>query len=307
MNQTPKVSVVISTYNRASMLKRAIQSVLAQTFQDFELIVVDNASTDNTQKIVKSFSDERLRYICHAMNRGGSAARNTGIKNSKGQYIAFLDDDDEWFSQKLEKQVKKMDATPLAGLIYVGSEVFNEKKQNIEQVYWPQFRGQLYKRLLLSTIFSSVSNVLIRQECFQKVGLFDEGLTSCQDWEMWLRIACEYEFDFVPEILLRINVHEEHISTNYQSLIPGRTRMVQKHYDEFKKFPSILVVHLKRLGKLHCINGTYKEAWPWFQQAGRIQPLEWIKIMAWCLIELPWIKLFSPAKDFKRYQPYSIK
>ncbi len=301
MSQTRQVSVVISTYNRARMLKRAIQSVLNQTFQDFELIVVDNASTDHTKEVVQSFSEERLHYLCHEQNRGGSAARNTGIKYAQGPYIAFLDDDDEWFPQKLEKQLKKMEAAQSAGLIYVGSEVFNEKKQKIEQVYLPQYRGQVYERVLLSTIFSSVSNVLVRRECFQKVGLFDEELSSCQDWEMWLRIAREYEFDFVPEVLLRINVHEDHISTNYQSLIPGRTRMVQKHYDEFKVFPKILVIHLKRLGKLHCINGTYKEAWPWFKQAINVRFFELIKIMAWCVIELPFVKLFSPAKKFKRY------
>ncbi len=101
----PTVSVIIPTYNRANLVSRAIKSVLNQTYQDFEIIVVDDCSEDNTEEIVKSFNDSRIRYIKHKKNKGGSAARNTGIKRARGKYIAFLDDDDEWLPSKLEKQI----------------------------------------------------------------------------------------------------------------------------------------------------------------------------------------------------------
>lgn len=301
---TLKVSVIISTFNRAQYLKRSVESVLNQTFQDFELIIVDNASTDQTQSFIQSLTDQRISTVRHGTNKGGSAARNTGIKLARGNFIAFLDDDDEWLPEKLSKQVQAFEnASKEVGLVYAGSEFFDDTKQRLVGTNHPSCRGHVYQRLLLSTVIGSVTSVMVRKECLDKAGMFDEELTSCQDWEMWLRIARHFEFDYVPDILARIHVHGEQISTNYQALIPGRTRMVQKHYDEFKAYPEILVVHLKRLGKLHCINGTYKEAWPWFQQAINVRPLEVIKIIAWCLLELPRVKFFSPAKVFKRYSP----
>jgi len=301
-DSTPQTSVVISTYNRAQRLRRAVNSVLTQTLDDFELIIVDNASMDQTPEVARGFNDPRVRYIRHERNKGGSAARNTGIKSARGRFIALLDDDDEWFPQKLEKQIRKIQQVPAQiGLIYVGSEIFDEDKQKIVGVNHPKFRGQVYERLLLSTIIGSVSSALIRKECFDQVGLFDEELTSCQDWDMWLRIARRYEFDFLPDILTRINVHGQQISSSYQAMIPGRTRMVEKHLEEFKNHPEVLVVHLKRLGKLHCINGTWKEAWPWFKKAVEVNACEAVKITAWCLLELPYVKYFSAARHFKKY------
>src|SRR5262245_46961170 len=108
----PKVSVIIPTHNRADFLRDAIFSVLNQTFQDFEIIVVDDASTDNTSEVIGAFNDERIRYLRHDTNKGGSAARNTGILNSQCDYIAFLDDDDQWLPEKLAKQVDTLIASP---------------------------------------------------------------------------------------------------------------------------------------------------------------------------------------------------
>ncbi|VAX38260.1 hypothetical protein MNBD_UNCLBAC01-2037 [hydrothermal vent metagenome] len=299
----PTISVIISTYNRAPLLKRAISSVLVQTFQNFELIIVNNASVDNTEEVVQFFDDSRIRYVCHDKNKGGPAARNTGIKLAVGKYFAFLDDDDKWLPKKLSKQVKKMDASSeKVGLVYVGTEIVDNKTQKTLRSYEPQFKGNVYKYLLVRTILGSVSSVLIRKECFGKVGLFDEELSSCQDWDMWLRISQEYEFDFVPEFLVKIYMHDVQISNNLAALIPGRTRMVQKHKDKFLQYPEIYVIHLKRLGKLHCLNGTWKEAASWFKKAVSVRFIEVFKILAWCILELPRIKFFSKEKNFKKYQ-----
>lgn len=122
----PKVSVVIPTHNRSSLLRRAIQSVLDQTYQDFEIIVVDDASTDDTEAVVKGFADERIRYVRHSENRGEAASRNTGIRLAKGEYIAGHDDDDVWLPPKLEKQVKAFEkASPKVGVV---SPDYREKK-----------------------------------------------------------------------------------------------------------------------------------------------------------------------------------
>jgi len=299
----PVVSVVISTYNRREKLKRALQSVFNQTLKDIEIIVVDNASVDGTDAMVKGIEDSRISYIKHDTNKGGPAARNTGIKKARASLIALLDDDDEWFAQKLAKQVSQMtQAPPDIGLVYVGSEIYDEATDKILKVNGPQHQGNVYQRLLWGTILSSVSSVLVRRECFEKVGDFDETLSSCQDWDMWLRIARYFEFDYVDEILVRINMHGEQISTDYAKLIPGRTRMVQKHAEEFAQHPNIYITHLKRIGKLHCINGTWSLGVIWFQKAIKVRPLEIIKILGWCLLELPLIKYGSPAKYFKKYK-----
>jgi glycosyltransferase involved in cell wall biosynthesis len=299
---TPIVSVVIPTYNRKFMLKRALETVLNQTLNEIEVIIVDNASTDGTETMVNSFKDQRINYIRHDFNKGGPAARNTGIKSAKASFIALLDDDDEWFPEKLAKQVQKIrQASANTGLVYTSAEIFDEINRKVLSVNSTGPRGQVYKRLLLGTLFASAT-VLIKRECFDRVGVFDEDLSSCQDWDMWLRIAECFEFEYVDENLARINVHGKQISSDYAQMIPGRTRMVQKHAEEFAKYPDIYVVHLKRIGKLHCINGTWHKSIAWFKKAIGLRPLEGFKILAWLLIELPYVKYFSPAKDFKKFK-----
>ena len=299
----PAVSVVISTYNRKNKLERALRSVSNQTFKDIEIMVVDNASTDGTAEMLLSIQDPRVRVIWHDTNKGGPAARNAGIRQARASLIALLDDDDAWMSEKLARQVEKIRQAPgVVGLVYVGSEIYDELAHRVLRVNRPCYRGQVYQRLLLSTILSSVSSVLVKRECFARAGLFDEELTSCQDWDMWLRIARHFEFDFVDETLVRINMHAEQISTDYNKLIPGRTRMVQKHAGEFKQYPGIYVVHLKRVGKLHCLNGTWRQGLSWFRQAVQVRPLEAFKITAWLIFEWPWVKLSAYARKFKQYK-----
>ena len=300
-NSVPTVSVIISTYNRADFLHRAIKSVLAQTYIDFELIIVDDASSDNTKEVVNSFYDERVEYLRHDNNKGAPAARNTGVKKAKGEYIAFLDDDDEWLSDKLEKQVKKMGkVSDKVGLIYSGWQIIENSYSS--RKYYPQFKGDVRKRLLLGPTVGSVSKVLIKKKCFDKVGVFDESLKSCQDWDMWKRLSDYYEFDFVEDSLTRIHLHGNQISTDLSSLIPGRTRMIKKHMEDFRKYPEILVVHLKRLGKLHCINGTWGKAAYWFKEAIKVNFLEIFKILAWLIIDLPRVRFSSKFKSFKKYE-----
>lgn len=302
----PTVSVIIPTYNRAHLVKRGIRSVLAQTYGDFELIIVDDASKDNTREVIKSFDDKRIRYIRHKENRGAPATRNTGIRIARGVYIGLLDDDDEWLPTKLEKQIAKFgEVSSKVGLIYSGLEVMRADGHTIETIYYPKYRGDVRVRLLLGTTIGSPTP-LIRTECFNKAGVFDESLKSCQDWDMWKRISEHYDFDFVPEVLARMYLHGNQISSDFSSMIPGRTRMVEKHMGEFRRHPDILVIHLKRLGKLHCINGTWREAVYWFRETLKVNIFEIFKILAWCLIELPRVKFFSRAKGFKRYRTSDI-
>src|SRR4030042_1588084 len=201
----PTVSVIIPTYNRAHLLNRAIKSILVQTFGDFEIIIVDDASTDNTERIVKSIDDKRILYIRHENNKGGSAARNTGIRQARGKYIAFLDSDDEWLPEKLEKQLKVFErSTNSVGLVYTG--IIKESKQR-RSVH--QSRENTAQAILAENYVGTTSTPLIKKECFLKTGLFDETLPSAQDWDMWIRIGQYYEFDFVTEQLVKYYLQDD--------------------------------------------------------------------------------------------------
>ena len=147
----PRVSVIIPTYRRPDFLGKAIESVLNQTFQDFEVIIVDDASNDNTGEVVRGFVDKRIHYVCHEVNRGGAAARNTGILKARGRYIAFLDDDDEWFPEILQLQISLLDQSPPeVGGIYAGYERKMSTTGESLGITLPTKRGDLSYELLLS-------------------------------------------------------------------------------------------------------------------------------------------------------------
>jgi len=298
----PTISVILPTYNRAQFLKDAIDSVLAQTYRDFELIVVDDGSSDSTREVFNGFCDERVVYLAHRNNKGAAAARNTGIQHAKGKYIAFIDDDDVWMPNKLEKLVEKISASvERVGVIYAWQEVRSRKDDSLMWMVTPKMKGNLKGEFLYGQKIGGIP-FLIRKKCFDTVGLFDESLMAAQDWDMLKRIADYYEFDFVPEVLTIVYRHREQISTNLKNLIKGRERMVEKYREEFSRSPHALTTHYKRLGKLHFINGTWRSGINWFSRAVGVNKFEIIKIIAWFIIDFPRIMLFGPDKDFKKYR-----
>lgn len=263
-NEKPKVSVIIPTYNRANLISRAIQSVLNQTYQDFEIIVVDDASRDDTKIVVNNFNDDRIIYIRHEINKGGGASRNTGIKMAQGDYIGLLDDDDEWLPEKLEKQVIKFqDSSEEVGLIYSGFYYILEKNDTVMYEVYPTLSGNVYVELLKGCILGSPTP-LIKKSSFEKAGFFDEELPGCQDWDMWIRISKYYEFDYVPEILAKHRVHGKQISVNLDSKVFARKRLIKKYLSDLSKYPPILSMNLKRLGILCCLDNNQVEGRKYF-------------------------------------------
>lgn len=251
----PIVSIIVPTFNRAGMIHRAIESVQFQTFNDWELIVVDDASTDNTEEILRRYmrNDPRIGYIRHEKNKGGSAARNSGIKKSKGSYIALLDDDDRWYPEKLRLQVDFSHNHPESGFIYSGYCYVDYETDKIVKNVFPLYQGNVSSIILKNNIIGSPTP-LIRNECFQRAGLFDEKLTSCQDWDMWIRISRFYSFAYVNECLAEVTMHGKQISSDLSSKIDSRIKLLDKHFDSIKKNPSILSFHYKRLAVLYAID-----------------------------------------------------
>jgi glycosyltransferase involved in cell wall biosynthesis len=270
----PKVSVIIPTYNRAQLISRTINSVLVQTFKDFEILVVDDASTDHTRQVVKQIEDRRIRFISHQKNRGGSAARNTGIKASKGEYIGFLDDDDEWLPEKLEKQVEVLQRSANdVVVIYSACYFVSGRNNTVLTKTVPFYRGYLYRDLLRRNILPSPTP-LIKKDCFSKAGLFDETLPSCQDWDMWIRISKYYKFDFVPNVLAKTYVHGKQISTNLNAKIVARERLIDKYREDLIKDPAILAFLLRRLGVLCCLSDNSKKALSYFLRSLKLIPIQ---------------------------------
>jgi glycosyltransferase involved in cell wall biosynthesis len=255
----PKVSVIIPTHNRAHFLRDAIFSVLNQTFQDFEIIVVDDASTDDTAKVVAAFNDERIRLLRHDTNKGGSAARNTGILNSQCDYIAFLDDDDEWLPEKLAKQMDILLASPPeVGCVYTGYVMVDRTSGRVIDHRPPTKRGDLSKDLLMSNCIGGTSSVLLRKNCLEKVGLFDEDLPRSQDYDLWIRIANVFRFEYVPEPLYRYYIHENRISSNLDALSSGLQILARKYRDLPLSKTNYSNEYIS-LGVMFCLAGNAKE------------------------------------------------
>jgi len=244
------VSVIIPTYNRAHLVGRAIRSVLNQTYQDFEIIVVDDCSTDNTEEIVKGFNDHRIRYMRHDRNRGGSAARNTGIKASQGKYIAFLDSDDEWLPEKLEKQIEKAVCFgEEVGLIYAGEKVIEAETGHCIAEKVPSLEGDVYSLLLEGDFIGSCSSVFVSKKAIESIGGFDEQLVSRQDWDCWLRVAKNYKIACVKAIMVLRYVGQSQISGKLSRIVEGTKRVIDKHHHsaKYKK------LYGRQLGMVACM------------------------------------------------------
>lgn len=232
----PRVSVVLPTYNRADVVDRAIESVLDQTYTGFELVVVDDASTDDTDAVVGAFDDDRIRYVEHRENRGASAARNTGIRAATGEIIAFQDSDDVWGAEKLERQVAVFDRTDgEVGVVYTGTW----RDRDGERRYVPgpgvDPKSGDVRDALFAQNFVTTQAAAVRAPCFERVGTFDEDLPALVDWELWLRVAEHYEFRYVDEPLVTAHVRADSISRMDDRKVRARERIVRKHRDRFPR------------------------------------------------------------------------
>jgi len=275
----PTVSVIIPTYNRAYLIGRAIQSVLNQTYQDFEIIVVDDGSTDDTEEIVRGFKDKRIGYIRHEKNKGAAAARNIGIKAAKSEYIAFQDSDDEWLPEKLEKQMKVFEnAPPEVGVVYTDFlRIKGNKKIHIPFSWVTQKEGNIHKELLKGN-FVTTQSVVIRKKCFKKSGVFEENLSRLQDWELFIRVSKFYNFKYIDEPLLNLYYTSNSISADREAHIKALEIILAKHFEDFIKDKKSLSGHCLRLGILLSSNNNIKKGRIYLIKAVKAYPFN-IKLL----------------------------
>jgi glycosyltransferase involved in cell wall biosynthesis len=267
---TPSVSVVLPTRNRSSLLPTAIRSVLAQTFSDLELIVVDDASDDDTPRVTGGFTDPRVRILRRERPGGGAQARNDGIASATGELVAFLDDDDEWFPEKLESQTALLrSADPRVGVVYSSYSVVDRESGQVLGRKVARDRGDLSETLLARNVVGGTSSVVVRRQCLTEAGGFDAALPSFQDYDLWIRLSRNAWFDFVERDLLRYYEHGRKIWTNLDALERGIEVMAGKH-GRSRAMRRNLSVQSLTLGAKRCGRGEMKEGRRAFRRAVRL-------------------------------------
>lgn len=233
MSPIPRVSIIIPAYNSARFLEEAIESVFAQTYKDYETIVIDDGSTDNTQEVLAPYLD-RIQYI-YQHNRGASSARNTGISHSQGEYIAFLDADDIWLPEKLSTQVEYLNNNQDIALVYslvLWVDVHGKPLDKRNRLSGRLPAGDVFNILYIRN-FIITSSVMVRRRLLGTVGLFDESLTHAEDHELWLRIASKFKVCGIDKYLCQYRVTPQSLSErnrNAGTTFGCKRRVIEKHY-----------------------------------------------------------------------------
>jgi glycosyltransferase involved in cell wall biosynthesis len=233
----PRVSVVLTTYNGASRgyLVEAIESVLNQSYPDYELLIVDDGSDDYTREQCSDYlGNSRVRYLYQA-NKGLAGARNAGIQASCGEFICFLDDDDNWKPNKLQSQIDFIETRLTGienwGLVFTWLELIDSQGKVIS-FRGKKDKGSIFKKLVFENLIDAPSSVLVRRGVLEDIGLFDESLISCEDWDLWLRISKKYLVFPVKDYLVRYREHQNSMSANFDKMFASAKQVVDKALTE---------------------------------------------------------------------------
>jgi glycosyltransferase involved in cell wall biosynthesis len=237
----PKISVILCVYNGGNTIERTIESVLNQTFTEFELIIINDGSKDNTLEVISRFNDRRIQVLSYP-NSGLAIGRNRGLANAMGDYISFIDADDLWSADKLEYQAIALEENPNAAVAYSWVDRIDEGDRIICQGGHHTATGNVLAHLLLADITDSGSNALIRKLAFEEVGTYEESMSSGQDWDMAIRLAARYEFVVIPRSQVFYRASSSSISANVRRLEAGCRKTIDR---AFQISPNSLQ-HLKR-------------------------------------------------------------
>ncbi|RPJ29520.1 MAG: glycosyltransferase family 2 protein [Chloroflexi bacterium] len=268
--KVPLVSIIIPTYNRSAYIARAVKGAQDQSFSDHEIIVVDDDSKDNTARIVAELSsaDPRIRWIKHSVNRGSQAARNAGIKAARGEWIAFLDSDDEWLSSSLEVRLAEAEKHKVK-IVY--SDCYVEYAATRRRALFGirPLSGMIYKEILGAPgpMFQSL---LVHIDALKEIGYLDESIMSYQEWDTSIRLAKVYAFGFVKEPTFIYHRHtDETISSNPFRNARGYEQVVQKHIVDMDKLigPKGLARHYIRIAAYFLAGNKYNRVLKYLSMA----------------------------------------
>ncbi|MBW4664429.1 MAG: glycosyltransferase [Chroococcus sp. CMT-3BRIN-NPC107] len=230
-NNTPIISVVIPVYNGAKTIKETVESVLQQTYQNFEIIVINDGSQDETLAVINNIQNQKIKLFSYS-NAGLSASRNRGFARACGEFITFLDADDLWTKDKLEAQLEALQQNPQAAVAYSWTDHIDEDGKFLRPASYTSCNGNVYERILVGNFLACGSNTLIRTQALKQVGGFDESLNSAEDWDMWLRLAPYYEFVVVPrpQVLYRISPYS--MSVNIFKMEAASLQVIERAYNQ---------------------------------------------------------------------------
>lgn len=303
----PKISVIIPAYNAEAFIGETLQSVLAQTFKDFEVIIVNDGSTDKTPQLVTKFAqDDKRIFLINKKNEGTASARNIGIEKARGELIAFLDSDDLWHSDKLTKQISLLEKNPSFGIISCLAVIINDEGKSQGLVSGRNLQGNCYRQMLEAGGISGGSIVLIPRHVFDKVGLFDSSVEPYEDWDMWVRISSKFDITTVPDILVGYRRSSNSASRNYKRLMNSGSRVLKR---AFQRDPNLknryynlcFARDVIGIGAWCFIDRQYKESWAFVKEALKIDLLACLTdFHRLAFIKLLFLSSILPKKLFER-------
>lgn len=279
LSNVPLVSVVLPTYNRGHTVTRAIDSVLQQTYDRIELIVVDGASNDDTKEQIQQYGNQ-VRYVRQMTNRGASAARNVGIKKSEGEFIAFIDSDDEWHSKKVEKQVgafSKLSSD--VGVIYTGYYKQTDSGQELGEI--PSKRGDIFQAQLMKDWVNPTSTVMVRAECFDEVDGFNTEFEGREDYELWTRLARHYRYDYIKEPLVTLYVdNKQRITNDVKNRMEAHRAVLNSIRGDINDLSwnrrrKVLAMQHYTMGRYLQSQGRFRQARSHLIKSVRFNPMHW--------------------------------
>ncbi|MCF6150425.1 MAG: glycosyltransferase [Candidatus Kuenenia sp.] len=281
-DKTPLVSIIMPTYNCAGYLPEAINSVLAQTYDAHELIVIDDGSTDNTKSVLAPYM-EKIQYIDLGRNEGLPIARNTGIHAARGEYFAFLDADDIWMPEKLEVTMEQFLKNPDVGMVYSKHINIDSKSQFREgKIRGKLPSGNIFLQLFFEQNFVICSSVVVRKDVFHATGLFDFDLVNCQDWDMWLRITFYYKVIGINTPLVKYRHSSKSLSKNRNNVLKYQQVVIDKIYTMFKDkengisekiYKKRLAAHYAKIGRHYMRIGDKTTAKENFRLSLKMDPI----------------------------------
>lgn len=278
----PLVSVILPTYNCANFLPDSIRSILLQTCDSYEIIVVDDGSTDDTKAVLYPFM-QRIKYINLGQNKGPSTARNIGIQSAKGKYVAFIDADDLWLPEKLQTDIEYFEMYPEVNLVY-------SKHIGIDEKGYVHSRGSkrrlpsgnIFIQLFSNQNFITTSTVVVQKEVFKTVGLFDERLSCCEDWDLWLRIAFCFKIMGINKYLVKYRHNPRSLTKNSANILEHQKLVINKIYDEYhsnengitkQQYKKRLALHYAKVGRYYLRIGNKNYAHDNFRLSLKYNPL----------------------------------
>jgi glycosyltransferase involved in cell wall biosynthesis len=302
------VDIVIPAFNAEHYINQTLESIALQGNLVHSIIVVNDGSTDQTAQIVEAFTKKHPRLsikLINQNNAGLANARNKGIQHTTAPYIALLDADDIWLNGKLEQQLEVFNASsePSLGVVYTGYELIDENSLLISNdvgIIKPQARGDVRSKLLTGNFISgSGSSVLIKAEVFKEVGLFDESLRASEDWDMWLRIAQQFYFDFVDLPLVQIRVHQSNMQKDFSRMLASELAMLNKFAQQGKHNYFLLlkiqtILFKKNMSAQEITGFDVSEPWVKAQLTG-------YQHFIWQLLLYAPNAIWGPLKKMKRF------